>query len=139
MSDEAEDVFARMSISGGGAWGQLVSHLTSTVEVEYNGGKTTLSAIRGLAESDDKDVRRSAYEAELACYDKIKDSIAFALNSIKAQVNTEAELRGYESPLAMTLANSRIQKETLDAMFEAMREYFPKFREYMKHKAKLLG
>ena len=139
MSDEAEDVFAKMNISGGGAWGQLVSHLTSTVEVEYNGGKTTLSAIRGLAESDDKDVRRSAYEAELACYDKIKDSIAFALNSIKAQVNTEAELRGYESPLAMTLANSRMQKETLDAMFEAMREYFPKFREYMKHKAKLLG
>ena len=139
MSDEAEDVFARMNISGGGAWGQLVSHLTSTVEVEYKGGKTTLSAIRGLAESDDKDERRAAYEAELACYDKIKDSIAFALNSIKAQVNTEAELRGYESPLAMTLANSRMQQATLDAMFEAMREYFPKFREYMKHKAKLLG
>ena len=139
MSDEAEDVFARMNISGGGAWGQLVSHLTSTVEVEYKGGKTTLSAIRGLAESADKEERRAAYEAELACYDKIKDSIAFALNSIKAQVNTEAELRGYESPLAMTLANSRMQQATLDAMFEAMREYFPKFREYMKHKAKLLG
>ena len=139
MSDEAEDVFVKMNISGGGAWGQLFSHLSSVVEVDYNGEKTTLPAIRGLAESDDKEVRRAAYEAELACYDKIKDSLAFALNSIKAQVNTEAELRGYESPLAMTLAHSRMKKETLDAMFEAMREYFPKFREYMKHKARLLG
>ncbi len=139
MSDDAEDVFSRMNNSGGAAWGNLVSYLTSTLEVEYNGGVTTLSEIRGLAESDDKEVRRAAYEAELASYRKIKDSIAFGLNSIKAQVNTEAELRGYEDPLAMTLAQSRMKKETLDAMFEAMREYFPKFREYLRHKAKLLG
>jgi oligoendopeptidase F len=32
-----------------------------------------------------------------------------------------------------------MQKATLDAMLEAMREYMPKFRAYLKHKAKLLG
>ncbi len=139
MSDEAEDVFARMNMSGGSAWGDLTSHLTSTLEVEYDGGVTTLPAIRALAESDDADVRKKAYEAELASYAKVKDAIAFSLNSIKAQVNTEAELRGYEDPLAITLAQSRMKKETLDAMFAAMREYLPKFRAYLKHKAKLLG
>ena len=139
MSDEAEAIFARMDISGGGAWGDLVSYLTATVEVDYKGEVTTLSAIRGLADSDDPEVRKSAFEAELACYKKIKDSIAFALNSIKAQVNMEAELRGYANPLEMTLAQSRMKKETLDAMLQAMREAMPKFREYLKHKAKLLG
>ena len=139
LSDEAEDVFARLNISGGRAWGDLFSYLTATVEVDYKGEKTTLSAIRGLAESDDKEERKAAYEAEIACYKKIKDPIAFALNSIKAQVNTEAELRGYENPLAMTLEHSRMKKETLDAMLEAMREYMPKFRQYLRHKAKLLG
>ena len=139
LSDEAEEVFAKLSISGGRAWGDLFSYLTANVEVDYKGEKTTLSAIRGLAESDDATVRKEAYEAELACYSKIRDSIAFALNSIKAQVNTEAELRGYADPLAMTLEDSRMEKATLDAMLEAMREYMPKFREYMRHKAKLLG
>ena len=139
MSDEAEAVFAKLNISGGKSWGDLFSYLTANVEVDYKGGKTTLSAIRGLAESDDATERREAYEAELACYSKIKDSIAFALNSIKAQVNTEAELRGYESPLHMTLEHSRMKKETLDAMLSAMREYLPKFHEYLRHKAKLLG
>ncbi len=139
MSDEAEDVFARMNMSGGKAWGDLTSYLTSTLQVEYDGGVTTLPAIRALAESDDAEVRKKAYEAELASYSKVKDAIAFSLNSIKAQVNTEAELRGYEDALAITLAQSRMQKETLNAMFEAMREYMPKFREYLKHKAKLLG
>ena len=139
MSDDAEAVFAKLNISGGKAWGDLFSYLTANVEVDYKGEKTTLSAIRGLAESDDPVVRKEAYEAELACYSKIKDSIAFAINSIKAQVNTEAELRGYENPLEMTLAQSRMNKATLDAMFTAMREFMPKFREYLKHKAKLLG
>ncbi len=139
LGDEAEIVFARMNLSGGRAWGDLFSHLTSTVSVDYNGDKVSLSYIRGLADNDSAEVRKAAYEAELACYEKIKDSIAYALNSIKAQVNLEAELRGYENPLAMTLEQSRMKKETLDAMFEAMREAMPKFREYLKHKAKLLG
>ncbi|MBR2986820.1 MAG: M3 family oligoendopeptidase [Clostridia bacterium] len=139
MSDESEALFARMNLSGGKAWSDLTSYLTAGLEVEYDGGITTLSAIRALAESDSSEVRRAAYEAELRSYAKIKDAVAFSLNSIKAQVNLEAELRGYEDPLAMTLADSRMQKATLDAMFEAMREFMPKFREYLKHKAKLLG
>ena len=139
MSDEAEEVFAKMGISGGKAWSDLFSYLTASVEVDYKNGKTTLSAIRGLAESDDATERREAYEAEIACYSKIRDSIAFALNSIKAQVNTEAQLRGYDSPLDMTLADSRMERATLEAMLEAMREYLPKFHEYLRHKAKLLG
>ncbi len=139
MSDEAEALFAKMNISGGRAWGDLYSYLISKVKVEYNGETTSLPFIRGLADSEDGAVRKSAFEAELACYDKIKDSIAFALNSIKAQVNLEAELRGYEDPLAMTLDRSRMKKATLDAMLEAMREAMPAFRKYLRHKAKLLG
>ncbi len=139
MSKEAEEVFSRMNLSGGDAWSDMRDYLTSTLAVDYDGGVTTLSEIRALAESDDGTVRKKAYEAELAAYDKIKEAIAFSLNSIKAQVNTEAELRGYADPLAITLAQSRMKKETLDAMLAAMREYFPKFRAYLKHKAKLLG
>ena len=139
IGDEAEDLFAQLNLSGGKAWGSMYDYLTATLEVEYDGKITSLPVVRGLAEHPDKEVRKAAFEAELASYKKVKDPIAFALNSIKAQVNTEAKLRGYESPLAMTLEQSRLQKETLDAMLQAMRESLPKFREYLKHKAKLLG
>ena len=50
-----------------------------------------------------------------------------------------SEKKGYESPLAMTLEQCHMKKETLDAMFTAMREYLPKFWEYLKAKAKYLG
>lgn len=139
MSEEAEALFARMNLSGGRAWSDLMSNLTSNVKVPWKGGVTTLPAIRALAESEDPSERKAAYEAELACYESIKEPIAFSLNSIKAQVNLEAELRGFENPLAMTLEQSRMQKATLDAMFQAMDESLPKFRAYLRHKAKLLG
>ena len=139
LSDEAEVVFARMNLSGGKAWGDLFAYVTANACVDYKGKRLSLAAVRGLAESDDAEERRSAYEAELASYHPIRDALAFALNSIKTQVNTEAELRGYENPLTMTLEQSRMKKETLDAMFSAMREAFPKFREYLRCKANLLG
>lgn len=139
LADEVEDVMSKMDISGGSAWSNLQGYLTSAVEVEYDGKIITLSDVRNLANSPDAAVRKAAYEAELKCYDKIKDAVAFALNSIKAQVNTESDLRGYESPLELTLERSRMKRETLDAMFTAIDEYLPKFHEYLKVKAQRMG
>lgn len=139
LSDEAEDVVAKMNLSAGSAWSMMHQYLTSTLEVDYKGEKIPLSAVRNLAYSSDVTVRKEAYEAELASYKKIKDAIAFSLNNIKSQVNTITELRGYESPLVMTLKQSKMKQETLDAMFTAIKENLPKFHSYLKRKAEILG
>ena len=117
----------------------LRDNLTSSVKVEYDGGITNLSAIRNLAYDPDPAVRKSAYEAELACYDKIKDSVAYALNSIKLQVINECQVRGYASPLDKALYQSRMKRETLDALLGAMDQYLPKFWQYLRAKGKALG
>ena len=139
LSDKEETILAKMDLSGATAWSDLQSSLTSGVKVKYEGEDITLSAVRNLAYSPDADVRRKAFEAEIAAYDSIKEAVAFALNSIKLQVLTVCELRGYESPLAKSLYQSRMKKETLDALLEAMNEYLPAFRKYLKAKAKALG
>ncbi|MBQ7001605.1 MAG: M3 family oligoendopeptidase [Oscillospiraceae bacterium] len=134
-----EEIAARMQLSGGNAWSEMHGYLTSTVPVEYNGGITNLSAIRNLAYDADPAVRKAAYEAEIACYDKIKAPVAYALNSIKLETISDCQLRGYASPLDRTLAQSYMKRETLEAMLGAMVEYLPKFRQYLKAKAQLLG
>ena len=139
LSDKEETILAKMNLSGATAWSDLQSSLTSGVKVKYEDKDITLSAVRNLAYSPDADVRRKAFDAEIACYDSIKDAVAFALNSIKLQVLTECELRGYESPLAKSLYQSRMKKETLDALLGAMDEFLPAFRKYLKAKAKALG
>ncbi len=139
LSEEVEDALARMDMCAGNAWNDQWQYITSTVKVDYNGDTTTLSAIRNMAYDADSEVRKSAYEAELTSYEKIKDAAAFSLNSIKLQTLTNCELRGYEGPLQRTLYNARMKKETLNALLEAMKEYLPKFHEYLKAKAKALG
>ena len=139
LSDELEEVLAKMSISGGKAWSQLFDFMWSSAQGEYKGEVVTLSEIRGKAYDSDAEVRKSAYEAELKMYDVIKEPIAFSLNHIKKEVLTTSQLRGFESPLAHTLEASRMSCETLDALLEAIREYLPNFRKYLRHKAALLG
>ena len=134
-----EQISAKLSMSGSSAWSDLQGYLTSTVPVSYNGGTTNLSAIRNLAYDPDPAVRKAAYEAELSCYDRIKDSVAFALNSIKLETISDCQLRGYGSPLDRTLEQSDMKRQTLDAMLGAMEEYMPKFRQYLRAKGKGLG
>ena len=134
-----EQISAKLSMSGSSAWSDLQGYLTSTVPVSYNGGTTNLSAIRNLAYDSDPAVRKAAYEAELSCYDRIKDSVAFALNSIKLETISDCQLRGYGSPLDRTLEQSDMKRQTLDAMLGAMEEYMPKFRQYLRAKGKALG
>src|SRR5699024_2612559 len=80
LSNEAEEIISRMNLSGGAAWGNLQEYLTSTAEADYRGQKLTLSEVRNLAYSSDAEVRKDAYQAELACYEPIRDSVAFAMN-----------------------------------------------------------
>ena len=139
LAGRGEEIMAKMGLSGGSAWSDMQQYLTSTVPVAYNGGTTNLSSIRNLAYDSDAKVRKEAYEAEIACYDRIKDAVAFALNSIKLETISDCQLRGYNSPLERTLKHSDMQRATLDAMLEAMEEYSPKFWQYLKAKAKAMG
>ena len=134
-----EKVMAKLKISGSNAWAELQQYLTSTVKVNYRGEEINLSAVRNLAYSAEAEVRKDAYEAELACYSAIEDSVAYALNSLKLETLNECELRGYESPLARTLEQSNMEKKTLDAMFAAIDQKLPMFRRYLKAKAHALG
>jgi pepF/M3 family oligoendopeptidase len=139
LPGKGEEIMAKMSRSGGDAWSELQGYLTSTVPVHFRDTTTNLSTIRNMAYEEDPQVRKEAYEAELACYERIRDAVAYALNSIKLETITDCQLRGHESPLSRTLMHSNMKRATLDAMFGAIDEYLPKFWQYLKAKGKALG
>ena len=139
LNENEEEIISKLYLNGGNNWSNLQEYLTSTLAVDYKGDQTTLPAIRNLAYSDDAETRKSAYEAEIASYDKIKDAISFSLNSIKGEVNSLCELRGYNSAIERTLVNSRMSQSTLDSLLAAIQKSLPKFQAYLKHKSLLLG
>ncbi len=139
LSEDLEAMISAMNMTGGDAWSNLRDYLTSVLKVDYKGEEKTLSEIRNMAYDPEAEVRRAAYEAEVASYQKIQDSVAFALNNIKNQVIMLSAKRGYESVLDMTLKNAKMSRKTLDAMMEAIREALPVFRKYLRKKAVMLG
>ncbi len=139
LSDKEEAIIAKMSQTGSSAWGRLQGLLTSILKVEYDGEIITLPAVRNKAHSKDADVRKKAYDAEIKAYEKVEHAVASALNSIKGEVNEISALRGFASPLDEAVYNSRLKRETLDALIGAMRKHAPTLRKYLKRKATLLG
>jgi len=143
LSTPEEVIAAKLRITGSTAWNTLYSQLTSTLEIDFDhpdfDNPQTLSEIRNLAYHADADVRKAAYHAELAAYPKIEKSVAAALNAIKGEAITNTKLRGYDSILDMTLKNSRMDQETLDALIDTMKQSLPLFTKYFKHKASKLG
>lgn len=139
LDDTSEKIIATMKNTGSNAWGKLQDTVTSALTIEFEGKKLPLPAIRNLANDKSPETRKKAYEAELAAYPQIEKSSAASLNAIKGEVISECDMREYESALEKTLLDSRMDKETLDAMLSAMKEYLPEFRRYLKKKASMLG
>lgn len=138
-----EPVVLKMQMTGGTAWSQLRGQLDSGLMIDFEEeGKTLklpLSAIRGKAYSADADVRKRAYEAEIAAYPRMETAMAACLNGIKGEALTMAELKHYDSVLDMALDSGNMDRATLDALIAAMKESLPMFRKYMQLKAKMLG
>lgn len=139
LSQQEEIIIAKMRNTGSLAWMKLWDVLSSTLTVPLNGENYPLPTVRNMAYNSDATVRKEAFEAELRALKSIAPSAAAALNGIKGEVITTCKIRGYTSPLEMTLIDSRLDQPVLEAMISAMKEYQPIFRKYFLKKAELLG
>ncbi len=139
MTPNEEDLAADLAPSGSQAWGKLHGNFTSRLSVTFQGESLPMSAVRNLAYSDDRTVRREAYEAELDAWSRNEFVIASALNGVKGQAIALNRRRGWKSPLEEAIFRANIDLETLEAMMAASREAFPAFRRYLGAKARALG
>ena len=139
LPEEMEKWMLRMSLDGAEAFSKLRDRLMGSHTVELDGKSLPLPAVRGMAYDPDPAVRKAAYEAELASYAKVETSMAFCLSSIKGEALTMCEAQKYPDILTRQLMESRMDRETLDAMLTAIREALPDFRRYLRAKGKLLG
>jgi pepF/M3 family oligoendopeptidase len=143
MSEPEEALAAELSLSGGNAWGKLQGTVTSQLSVDFaldgESQKLPMPALINLRSHPDEDTRRRAYEAENAAWDSVRETLAACLNGVKGEVVTLNRRRGRKDALESAIEQARIDRPTLEAMLTAMKDSFPLFRKYFKHKAKLLG
>ena len=143
LSEKEEAIIAKMRNTGSDAWLNYKDYLISTHKVNINldneEKELPLTVVLNMAYDSNKEVRKKAYEAEIKSYEKIEEGIAAALNGIKGEVITVSDIKGYKSPLHMTLEESRLDEEILNSMLDAIKESLPVFRKYLRRKAEILG
>lgn len=143
MSEAEEALAAELTLSGGNAFGKLQGTVTSqmTVDFELDGKmqKLPMPALINLRSHPDQATRRRAYEAENKAWEEVKEVLAACMNGVKGETLTLDKKRGREDAIHASLDFARIDRATLNAMLGAMKDSFPMFRRYFKHKAKLLG
>ncbi len=143
MSEQEEVLASELSLSGASAWSKLQGVVTSqkTVDFELDGKIQTLPmpALINLHSHPEEAVRKRAYEAEMAAWESVKEPLAACMNGIKGWVNTLNAHRGRKDALEEPIDQGRIDRETLNAMMDAMKDSFPTFRKYFKAKAARFG
>jgi pepF/M3 family oligoendopeptidase len=143
MSTAEEALAAELSLSGGRAWEKLQAVVTSQVRIPFERAgrveEVPMSILQNLRTDPDGEVRRRAYEAELAAWERVREPLAACMNGVKGAVNTLNARRGRADCLHQALDQARIDRQTLEAMLGAAVDSFPAFRRYLQHKAVLLG
>ena len=139
LDNESEAVLANMRINGSSAWSKYKDQLISSMTVFIDDKEYPLTEVLNMAYSKDKAIRKKAYEAEIASYQKVEQGVASALNAIKGESIAVAKMRGYGSVLEKTLKDSRMTQKTLDALLKTIQKSIPMFEKYFQVKAQHLG
>ncbi|MDT4761896.1 M3 family oligoendopeptidase [Sphaerochaeta sp. PS] len=140
MEPALEDLASDLARSGTDAFSRLQEAISSSATSDWDETETkTVIQLRNDAFNADREVRKKAFEKELAVWKLFEIPFAASLNGVKGTTITLDKARGYESPLARSLSQSRIEPEVLHALIATLEKNLPMFRDYLKSKAKALG
>lgn len=143
MSRDEEELAAELATSGTNAWGRLQGTVCSQLSVDFERDgkveKLPITTLQNLSHDPDPDIRKRAYQVELAAWESVREPLAAALNGVKGAAITLHKRRGRRDALHASLDQARIDQATLETMLGAMEDAFPVFRRYLRAKANKLG
>ena len=152
LDEKAEQVASIKDISGSHAWKELYDTTTNSFTFSLKpDGRTTIKDEKGktkrfIAEelmhmktgSDPKE-RRLAYRAMLGKYGTEGRLLFDIYSNIARDFDSEAEIRGFPTPISARNAINSIGDEAVDALLLACRKNNSIFQRLFKIKARLLG
>jgi len=102
--------------------------------VEITHGKYTK-----LLESQNREVRKAAFEGLYGAYEKFKNTLAATYRANVKQAGFFAKARKYESSLKAALDGSAIPTTVYDSLIESVHAYLPALHKYVKIRKEKMG
>ncbi len=146
LSLPEEDLIIALGVDGIDAWGTLYDNLSGSIrcEVDLPDGKKPmgLAEVASLSQHESEAVRKAAWKATGAAWEKNEEAVAGGLNALAGWRHSVYQRRSHTKPLHFLdtpLHQSRIRKETLEAMMGAVHEARALGHRSLAAQAKLLG
>ncbi|MDI3270593.1 MAG: oligoendopeptidase, partial [Bacillota bacterium] len=134
---------AELSPSGFHGWNRLHSlvagRLRITYELEGKVQEVSAGQAESLLDHPRREVREALFKGWEEAWGKEADVLALALNNLAGFRRVLQRRRGYADPLDEPLELNRLQRKTLEAMWEAVDGARPRLKRYLEAKAGFLG
>lgn len=144
MSAAKEKLAGELSLNGSSAWFDLSEEVKSKLkwvvkDEQDEEIELPITAIINLLDHPEEKMRRRGYEAAIEAFSSVEHILAAALNGAKGTQLIEFTHRNRVDALHESLDKARIDRETLDAMLEAVINTLPMLHKFYLTKAKRLG
>ncbi|SES35954.1 M3 family oligoendopeptidase [Salisediminibacterium halotolerans] len=140
---DKEQLIQQLSVDGYQAWGDMYNEIVGrmSVPIDEDGQTKHLSVGQAANKLSDpaRDTREHVFQRLEETWGKETDLFANTLNHLAGFRLTTYEARGWSDVLYEPLTINRMQRETLDVMWETITEKKPAFTAYLERKAALLG
>ncbi len=109
--------------------------------VDANGNKHVVrqGTFVGLEESDDRVLRKSAYESLYGSFNQYKNTAAGLLNAQNKQLKFFAEAKKYNTAFEAALDRTNVPTDVYLNLIEAVHQNFDKMHRYVRLRKKMLG
>ena len=131
LAQSPDDIFSKLSDAD----------LTFPDAVDGQGGRHPLSngSFTLLMSSEDRALRRSAFQNLYAVYGGVKNTLAATLNAQVKQLQFFSSARRYPSALAASLDSTHVPVEVYHNLISTVRANLDKMHRYVRLRKKLLG
>ena len=131
LAQSPDDIFSKLSDAD----------LTFPDAVDGQGGRHPLSngSFTLLMSSEDRALRRSAFQNLYAVYGGVKNTLAATLNAQVKQLQFFSSARHYPSALAASLDGTHVPVEVYHNLISTVRANLDKMHRYVRLRKKLLG
>ncbi|MCM3237083.1 M3 family oligoendopeptidase [Heyndrickxia oleronia] len=143
LPKEQEALVNSLSVDGYHGWGDMYDTLVSQVKIpfEENGKIVELSVgqAHNKFSNPDRNVRATVFKNWEKAWDEKADLFTTTLNHLAGFRLSLYKERGWDEVLKEPLSYNRMQKETLESMWQVISDYKKPLTDYLKRKAELLG
>ena len=139
LSEDAEKIMSAKSVTGRAAWNRYFDETIGAARFEFEGDKLPEQEVLSKLHSPDRDIRKKAHESLTKGFKDHARSLTFIFNTILADKYTNDRLRNYNNWIDSRNLANQTDRESVDALINAVTGKYHLVQRYYNLKKKLLG